>query len=163
MFHTNLVLVAQIVKAFGVNGEARIVSCSEFVGRLTELKEVFLLVPKGQKIPAVVEAVRKDIIKLECLKSREDAQKFAGSFIAIDKKFLKNLPEGRYYYYQIIGLQVFDLRGSYLGKIKEIIPTGSNDIYVVRKDLEEILIPALKAVVKKVDLKLGRMEVVLQE
>ena len=62
-----------------------------------------------------------------------------------------------------MGLDVYR-DGEYLGQVKDIIQTGSNDVYVVAAGKEpEILIPALKAVVKTIDLEAGRMEVDLPE
>ncbi len=70
----------------------------------------------------------------------------------VEEKDLPELEEGEYYSYQLIEMKVETIQGEYLGEIKEIIPTGSNDVYVVRDGTEEILIPAIKDVVKEIDL-----------
>ena len=57
-----------------------------------------------------------------------------------------------YFWFELIGLEVFLDTGRYLGVVKDILTTGSNDIYVVRDDESEILIPAINEVVDKIDL-----------
>jgi 16S rRNA processing protein RimM len=73
------------------------------------------------------------------------------------------LPEGVYYHYQIIGLGVYTVDGDYLGKIMSIFETGSNDVYVVRGEDKEYLIPAIKDVIKEIDLEAKKMIVKLME
>jgi 16S rRNA processing protein RimM len=65
------------------------------------------------------------------------------------------LPEGQYYHYQIIGLQVRTTRGEYIGEITDILSGQSNDNYIVRGATGEILIPAIEDVVQSIDLDEG--------
>ena len=93
------------------------------------------------------------------------AEKLKGWFLQVEEEELPPLPEGRYYIYQLIGLAVWEGETCY-GRIKEVMQPGSNDVYVVGADEgvkaeNDLLIPALKTVIKKVDLKAGRMEVEL--
>ncbi|MGN6758623.1 MAG: ribosome maturation factor RimM [Thermomicrobiales bacterium] len=69
------------------------------------------------------------------------------------------LPEGEYYHYQLLGLEVVDLEGRSLGRLAEILETGANDVYVVRGDQGELLLPAIAAVIREVDPEAGRMVV----
>ena len=73
------------------------------------------------------------------------------------------MPEGEYFHYQLIGLQVLTESGERLGEISEIIITGSNDVYVVSGADGEILLPALNQVIRAVDLERGLMTVRLME
>ena len=75
------------------------------------------------------------------------------------------LEEGEYYTFDIIGLEVFDLEGESLGFVTEVLKTGSNDVYVVSRkgQAKQILVPALKAVVKEINVPEGRMVVDLPE
>jgi 16S rRNA processing protein RimM len=68
-----------------------------------------------------------------------------------------------FYWYQLIGLEVVNSEGERLGILEEIIETGSNDVYVVRRGEEEILIPAIEDVVREVDLQRRLMTVDLPE
>jgi 16S rRNA processing protein RimM len=74
------------------------------------------------------------------------------------------LPEGSYYLFQLVGLEVITTEEEHLGTITEILETGANDVYVVRGDKkQEILIPAVADVVKAVDLEKGQIIVELIE
>ena len=90
------------------------------------------------------------------------AEKLRGHNIVMDKADLGNLPEGRYYAFEIEGLEVYDTENNFLGKIIEVLQTGSNDVYIVKNNEgKELLIPALKKVVKNIDLSEGKMLVSL--
>ena len=71
------------------------------------------------------------------------------------------LPPNHYFWHQIVGLQAVTAEGAVLGKIDEILETGSNDVYVVHGPEGELLIPAIKQVVKAIDLNSGTMTVEL--
>jgi len=72
---------------------------------------------------------------------------------------MKKLPEGEYYWREIIGLKVVTEDDQVLGRIESVFPTGSNDVYVCRGGEREILLPAIGEVVRKVDTA-GRIMVV---
>ncbi len=69
------------------------------------------------------------------------------------------LPEGSYYQFEIIGLNVYLENGARLGRIESIMETGSNDIYVVKEEGKEFLIPALASVVIEINLPERRMTI----
>ena len=73
------------------------------------------------------------------------------------------LPPDSFFWHQIIGLTVRTVDGQELGKIAEIMETGSNDVYVVKSDERELLLPAIKDVVREIDLTSGVMTVELLE
>ena len=73
------------------------------------------------------------------------------------------LAPGEYFHYQLIGLAVGTEEGEELGTIREILETGSNDVYIVAGPSGDLLIPALAQVVLQVDLDAGRMVVRLMD
>jgi 16S rRNA processing protein RimM len=75
----------------------------------------------------------------------------------------KRLPDGEYYWKDVIGLDIVTEDGRRLGYVKTILPTGSNDVYVCNGDEGEILIPALDDVIRKIDIGKGLMVVRLPE
>jgi 16S rRNA processing protein RimM len=77
--------------------------------------------------------------------------------VLIPRQSFPPLPVGEYYWFEIEGLAVYASDGQYLGTITEIIYTGSNDVYVVRHGTREVLVPALKDVVRTIDVVQGRM------
>jgi 16S rRNA processing protein RimM len=91
------------------------------------------------------------------------AEQLRGGYLEITREQLVPLPEGSYYIFEIIGLKVYDLDGAYLGEITDVLQTGANDVYVVETGGKPLLIPALKQVVREVDLQGRRMRVELPE
>ena len=94
---------------------------------------------------------------LEGIDSIEQAESLRGIELAVKEESLPPLPEGSYYHFQVIGLTVVDAGGTVLGRIESILQTGSNDVYCVRQGPEEILIPAVKDFVERVDLESGKL------
>ena len=95
---------------------------------------------------------------------REDARALTGRLLTVAREDAAPLGPGEFYTFDIIGLHVFDMEGAELGVVENVLRTGSNDVYQARgKDGKELLIPALKAVVKEIDVKGGRMTVELPE
>jgi len=83
-------------------------------------------------------------------RSREQAERLRGQVLWIRAELLPALPEGVYYHYQILGLQVVTDDGRALGTVAEILKTGANDVYVVRGEAGEILLPAIESVIRRV-------------
>jgi 16S rRNA processing protein RimM len=98
-------------------------------------------------------------LKLADISDRDAAQAMFSTPLYVKRGDVMPLPEGRFYHDQIIGLRVVTTAGDELGTVIEILATGSNDVYVARDGDAEVLIPALKDVVKEIDVPGGRMVV----
>ena len=109
------------------------------------------------KIKSVRGAKSPFIVKLEGVDSIEAAQSLSGQEVLVAKEDFESLPEGEYYRFEIEGLKAFDDTGKYYGVIEEIIATGSNDVYVVRGDGKEWLVPMIDSVVQNIDLEEGKL------
>jgi 16S rRNA processing protein RimM len=81
--------------------------------------------------------------------------------LEIPQTKLRPLPEDQYYQFELMGLEVWTTAGKLLGQITDILPTGSNDVYVVHGERGELLIPAIEGVVKCVEPERGRVIVEL--
>jgi len=103
------------------------------------------------------------LLGLEGIESIDAAQPWTESRVCIDESLLPPVEAGTYYFYQIIGLSVFTVDKRYIGRVEEIFPTGSNDVYVVKQGDKETLIPAIDSVVIRVDLEAARIWVDLPE
>lgn len=86
-----------------------------------------------------------------------------GKLLAIPQAEAMPLGEGEYFHHQILGLEVYTTTGERLGPIVEIMVTGSNDVYVVDRQGQEVLIPAIADVVQEVDLEGGRLVIEVVE
>ena len=87
-----------------------------------------------------------------------------GKKVIIDTVDLPPLKEDQFYVSDLIGFSVYDEDGSVLGKLKDVLATGSNDVFVVlAADGSEILVPALKANIKEINMADKRILVKLPE
>ena len=138
-----------------------VVSLTDDPKRFSELKKVLL--SKDENMAEFeVEEIRTDIktkrlkervlLRLKGVESPEEAKKLVGSFLEIEKDNLIKLPAGRYFIFDIIGLKVITTEKREVGTVKEVISLPANDVYVVQGDQKEYDIPAIKEVVKKIDL-----------
>jgi 16S rRNA processing protein RimM len=99
------------------------------------------------------------VVKLKGIDDRRQAADLLGADIAIDERQLECLSDGDYYWVQLIGLRVLNLRGFELGVVERLMETGAHDVLVVKGDTD-ILIPFVYgSVVKDVDLDKGSIMV----
>lgn len=98
-------------------------------------------------------------VKVSGVDTRNDAERLRGGYIKVPKAEAPALPDGRYYVFDIIGLEVFTTDGRSLGRVANVLQTGANDVYVVKPagGGKDVLIPAVKPVVKRIDLDSRRM------
>ncbi len=149
--------VGRVVAPFGIKGEVRAMLETEFPDRLTE-RPVYL---GDDHRPIRVERVRlhrrEALLKLGGVDTPEDADKLRGRPLYIATADAVPLPEGRYYFHQIVGLQVFTTSGELYGEVRDVLPRPANDIYVVLHAGKDVLVPAIADVVKSIDVGAGRM------
>ncbi len=150
------ITVGQILAPWGVKGKLKVQVVTDFPERFTPQSAIYI-----NRQPMTIDSTEwrkgKAIIKLNTVDSIEEAQKLRGQPVEIPHSQLYSLPEGHYYHFQLIGLEVWTIQGELLGSIAEILTAESNDNYVVRGARGEILIPAIDDVVKSVDLNKGHM------
>ena len=82
----------------------------------------------------------------------ESAQELIGCKVFLPQDVLEKLPEGEYYWRDVIGLAVYTEDNKYIGRIESVFPTGSNDVYVCKGEDREILLPAISEVIRKIDI-----------
>jgi 16S rRNA processing protein RimM len=130
------------------------------VERFEELKEIYVGEAKLKlHISSVSYKKGIPILKFKEYDNINDVIKYKNEYIYIDEKNRVELPEGHYFIYEIIGCDVYDNFQNIIGKVKDVLQLSSNDVYVVKdKDSDkEYLIPAIKDVVKAVDIKNKRI------
>ena len=143
------IIIGKIGKARGLDGTLKIIPLTDFEGRFDDLTQIEV----GGKMFQVekVQHIGKDIfIKFENVDSRELAKNLTNKFLTVPRAEVAPLEEGEFYIFDIIGCEVFDGTSS-LGKVQNVLKTGSNDVFQVVGETE-ILIPALKSVITKIDI-----------
>ena len=160
---TGPVVVGKVIAARGLGGQLKIEPLSDFPGRFSPGGYLFLagkphLLRRSTKLPDGSLA-----IKLEGIDSREAAQRALGLDLTVPRDMVPAPPDGAYYHFQLIDMEVHTVSGEHLGAVTEILDAGANDVYVVSKDGREVLVPALEGVVLDVDVKSARMTVDLPD
>jgi 16S rRNA processing protein RimM len=160
-------IIGEIVGAFGVRGELKLEMLSDHPERYARLKRVYLGGgPDGAKERHEFEvqgarlhtAKRQALMRLAGITSPEQADKLRGLLVQVPVNEAWPLEEGAYYEFQIIGLDVRTTAGRELGKVTTILYLSSNDVYTVKASdptAKEYLIPAIKDVIKEINLEGG--------
>jgi len=157
-----LLEIGRIVRCHGLEGRMKVRSYLESQDMLDNLPEVFVGRGSRESVSFTVDAVQTGreffFLKLVGIEDRDAAAKLVRSSVWVPSEKMKKLPEGEYYWRELIGLRVVTEEGQFLGRIESVFPTGSNDVYVCRAE-KEILLPATEEVVRKIDTDHGIMVV----
>lgn len=148
------IIIGKIGAARGLDGTVKIIPLTDFDGRFDNLKQISV----GGKI-FQVEAVKhiggQIFIKFAGIDTRESARTLTNKFLTVDRENAAPLAEGEFYTFDIIGCEVFD-GDKKIGTVTNVLKTAANDILEVDG---KILIPALKSVVKEIDLAAKKVSV----
>lgn len=147
----------QVAASHGVRGQVRVRPRTDFPERLLAQKMWRLRLADGRLVEHRVEQATPHrhglLAKLDGIDSREAADALRGAEVVVAPDELPPLPEGQYYWHQLIGLEVVTVDGESIGPVTDILTTGSNDVYVTSR----ALIPAIKEVIEDVDPAAGRI------
>lgn len=162
-----LITIGEVVNTHGHRGAVRVLPLTDFPERFRDLDEV-VLTRNGERVTMHVERVafqkRFVILSFREVPDMSAAERLRGALLQIPRDQVRPLPEGCYYLFEIVGLQVITSDGEPLGTVVDVLQTGANDVYVVRDEAgRELLIPALKSVVLQISPEASRMVVALPE
>jgi 16S rRNA processing protein RimM len=152
---TEWATIGTVVASFGLRGELKVHALTDIPNRFAELGAVYLGPDHIRYLIKGARPYKGDmvILKLAGIDDANAAETLRDAEITIPLSQLAKLPADSYYQHDIIGLQVVTLDGRNVGQIVDIMATGSNDVYVIKSaDGRQILIPAIKDVIKRVDL-----------
>ena len=141
------VAVARIVGAFGVRGEIKVDSLTDFSERFDPGSKLFL---NGSPVTVVASRATggdRWVVRLDAVQDRADAEALRGATLDIPEDSLAPLPRGSYYRFQLVGISAETEDGAPLGAVSEVLETGSNDVLVVRSaGGREALIPNIDGI-----------------
>ncbi|HXX33154.1 MAG TPA: ribosome maturation factor RimM [Thermodesulfobacteriota bacterium] len=160
----NLFPIGRVVKPHGVKGRVKV----DYFGKDLRLPsfyhEIFIEdeegKPESYEVLETVPQPPRLILRLKGIEKVEETKPLIGKEILVEKDSFLKLDEGEYYWIDILGMKVETQEGKGIGKIKEIFPTGANDVYVVEGKRGEILLPATEEVIESIDIERGVMKVV---
>ena len=153
-------LIGEVLKPQGIRGEVKVKPVTCDPERFYDLEQVFFE-KNGQYEPVQVLSARVDksgaYLLLEGVSDRNEAEKLRGQLLYIDREHAVELPEDAEFICDLIGCHGADDEGRDLGELVDVMQPGGNDVYVFRGLLGEVLVPALKDVVLRVDVREKQM------
>ncbi|HXG30051.1 MAG TPA: ribosome maturation factor RimM [Thermodesulfobacteriota bacterium] len=154
----------RVLKVHGLSGEVRIFPFSREFHNLSRLKRVFIQRKQDER-PSEFKIIRRGsckgsaIVKLQGIDSIDAAEGLRGCLVMVDTSDLLEPEEGEYYWFQLIGLEVYTTDGLYVGRVESLMDRVSQSLLVVKKGKKESLIPMVDSIVKEISLKDSRIVV----
>lgn len=153
------VTIGQIVAVFGIHGELKVMSQTDIPNRFARLRSVYLGPDHQRYRLTKFRPYRSDmlVISLAGIETANEAEALIGQALMIPLAELPELPPDQYYIHDLIGLRAETPGGQVLGSVVDILATGGNDVYIIREagSGRDVLVPAVKDVVKRVDIAAG--------
>ena len=157
------IAIGRIVRAHGIKGEISVAVMTDFPERFGTTEWVYL----GNEYEAEPYRIISHrwhksnvLLTLEAVSDRTTAETLQGLLVQVPVEAVTPLPEGSYYLYQLVDLEVVTVDGEYLEELADILVTKANDVYIIQgPDHKELLLPAIPDVIKEVDLENGRITV----
>jgi len=146
-------IVGYLRRAHGVRGEMVMEVHTDFPERLKPKTKVFV----GEDYqPMTIAAVRNHqeglLLKLDGLDTPEEATRYRNQLVYVTVADRPPLPKGQFYVHELIGFDVVEDEKNIIGTLSEIMQTGANDVYVVKRpDASEVLLPVIPSVVLDID------------
>ncbi len=155
MAEQKMVVVGRILRAVGIAGWVEVEPHTDEPARFAPGSVLALQPPTDVRNSVVIcegrSRGRRVQLRLEGLETRTEAEQLIGRYLAVDREELRDLPDGEFWVHDIVGCRVMLEDGSPMCEVVEVLETGSNDVYVVRGPEKEVLIPATKEVVVKIE------------
>jgi 16S rRNA processing protein RimM len=147
------VVIGKFRRPHGIKGELVMTVLTDFPDLVQPGQSIYL--GEGYT-PYQVKSTRWHggdlLVALEELPDRTAVEIFRNIMVYMKAEDIPELPEGEYYIHQLVGLDVITDKGQALGKIKEVLVTGANDVYLVENDEgKEILLPVIEEVILEID------------
>jgi len=154
-------VVGKVRRPHGVHGEVVAEILTDFPQRLRPKRAIYL----GEKHVKLIIASQRPhneglLLGFEGITTPEKAGWYRNQILSIAASEASELPDGEFYFHELLDLEVVDEAGNFLGTLTEILETGANDVYVVTDSAQhELLLPAIPEVVLDVDLEAKMMKV----
>jgi len=149
--------IGVIAKVFGIKGEVKVHSYSRSIEQFEELDSVFVgrddQKTARRKIERVVPRGDEIYVKFEGVDDRNASELLVGQFLFVEESRRKRLSSGEYFVDDIVGLLVLDETEKKLGVVKEVLHYPAHDVYVVKVGRNDVMVPAVREIIREVDLK----------
>jgi 16S rRNA processing protein RimM len=146
--------IGKVLKPWGLKGAVKVYSYAESIESFLRISELWVQGRDGTTSLPLEEARRHQkgiLLKFKGRDRIEAVEDLVGLTLYMDKKELPRPEEDEYYWHELIGMEVCTEAGKSVGRLENILETGNHDVYVVKKGERETLIPAIRDVVREVD------------
>lgn len=147
-------IIGEVLKPQGVKGELKVRPITCAPERFEHMKSVFFKVDDTY-IQRKMRTTRIDqdaiYMMFDGVRDRDQAEGLRGQLLYVDRANAVKLPEDAEFLCDLIGCVGTDDSGRTIGTLKDVMQPGGNDVYVFQGPLGEVLVPALKSVVLKVN------------
>ena len=159
--------IGQIVNTNGLKGVIKVKPFTDDIKEFENFESIYIQ-KKNELIEFKIEKVtyvkQMVLLKLKGIDDINEAEKYRNLYLKVERDVLPKLPQDSYYIVDLQGCDVVTEEGESLGKVDDVFSTGSNDVYVVKNELgKQILLPAIKDVIKTVDIPNKKIIVKLME
>lgn len=155
----DLVAVAQAVKTRGLRGELVAELLTDFPERFEGLENLIAVAPDGKRMSLTLEEhwfqAGRIILKFKGYDSIEESSALIGYEFAVPERARVELPEDEFYDWELVGCRVETIEGEAIGRVREVMRTGGNDLLVVDNEARrrEHLIPLAETICVEIDVK----------
>lgn len=160
---SGFLVIGRLIRPHGIRGEMRAAVYTQLPERFTWMEQIYLAREANDPQPTRHElrSVRfhqgNALIRLDGYETRDDLEVLRGMWLLVPDSEAIPLEEGEVFHHDLEGLSVVTDQGEALGTLVEILETGANEVFVIRGQGGEILLPNIEEVVLKVDLDAGTM------
>ncbi len=164
MAQQGFLILGRVVKPHGLRGEVKMACFADSWEPFRSVDRVWVGPPDGPFQPLELKQAREQdraravVISLAGVESPEVAARLVGYEVAIPRVEAPSLPDGFFYHYDILGLEVQEASRS-LGTVCEILEMPAHDVYIIRGPAGEWMLPATRAHIRRIDLPAGRIEI----
>ncbi len=167
MNEDNRIAIGKIAKPVGLKGEVKVLPWTDFPERFAKMSRVFVR-KKGEpeyelEIVRARGHSRAILLQFAGITTPEAADRLRNAELLISREEAMPLPEGTYYTFELIGVEVVSEEGELIGRLTDVWSMPAQDVYVVEREGKEILVPALQTIIRDVDLPRQRMTVNLPD
>ncbi len=144
-----MLIIGKIVKAQGIKGEVKIIPITDDVLRFNKLKKATV---KGNEMTVEYSRVQGGcaFVKFKGVDNRNDAELLQNEFVSVAREDAVKLPENTWFIVDILGSKVF-VGDKEIGALVDVMQNSAVDVYVVSDGKNEVMFPALKNLILKVD------------
>jgi 16S rRNA processing protein RimM len=159
----DLIAIGRIFKPIGTQGKVKVLPLTDDKQRFAGLQSVWVGHDATRVEQRDIRAMRIDakqvVVSLNGIETPHEAKEFRNKYLFVPKEQTIKLRTGSYFMDEVIGCEVVTEEQMNVGIVADLLSLPANDVWVIRNGTKEFLIPAVKAIIRKVDVKMKRITI----